>query len=96
MLETSNFFWATLIGLTPHLFLVVSIGSGLEKIIEQNLEAPSVTDLIYFTRYLHTIIAFWILLIAQLFLEKYFIKNNMVLPPSIELEIILTMTCYAI
>ena len=35
--KVSNFFWATLIGLTPPLFLIVSIGSGLEKIIEQNL-----------------------------------------------------------
>ena len=36
--RVSNFFWATLIGLTPQLFLLVSIGSGLEKVIEQNLK----------------------------------------------------------
>ena len=47
MLKVSNFFWATLIGLVPQLFLWVSIGSGLEKIIEQNLEAPKLIDLIF-------------------------------------------------
>ena len=32
----SNFFFATLIGIIPQVFLTVSIGSGLGKIIEQN------------------------------------------------------------
>ena len=45
--KVTNFFWATLIGLTPQLFLVVSIGSGIEKIIDQNLESPRIIDLIY-------------------------------------------------
>src|SRR6056300_472600 len=35
-----NFFWSTLIGIIPSTFLIVSIGSGIEKIINQNLEAP--------------------------------------------------------
>ena len=43
-----NFFMATLIGLIPQLFLIVSIGSGVEKIIEQNIEAPKIIDLIYY------------------------------------------------
>ena len=40
--KISNFFWATFFGMMPQLFLVVSIGSGLEKIINKNLEAPSI------------------------------------------------------
>ena len=43
--KISNFFFASLIGMVPQLFLVVSIGSGLEKIIDQNLEAPSIMNL---------------------------------------------------
>ena len=35
-----KFFFATLIGIIPQIFLICSIGSGLEKIIDQNLEAP--------------------------------------------------------
>ena len=45
--KISNFFWSTLLGIIPSVFLIVSIGSGLEKIIEQNLEAPRIIDLIY-------------------------------------------------
>ena len=32
--KVSNFFFATLIGIVPQIFLAVSIGSGLEKIIQ--------------------------------------------------------------
>ena len=34
--RVSNFFFATLIGIIPQIFLAVSIGSGLEKIIDEN------------------------------------------------------------
>ena len=44
--KVKNFFWATIIGIIPQIFLVVSIGSGLEKIIDQNLEDPKLKDLI--------------------------------------------------
>ena len=44
--KVTNFFWSTFLGIIPSLFLVISIGSGLEEIIEQNLEAPGVIDLI--------------------------------------------------
>ena len=36
--KTRNFFLATLIGIIPSIFLICSIGSGLEKIIDKNLE----------------------------------------------------------
>ena len=35
--RVTNFFLATLIGIVPQIFLVVSIGNGLETIIRQNL-----------------------------------------------------------
>ena len=73
--RVSNFFWATLIGLTPQLFLVVSIGSGLEKIIEQNLEAPRIIDLIYSPDIYIPMIAFAALLIAAIIARKIFYKK---------------------
>ena len=39
--RVKNFFFATLIGIIPQIFLAVSIGSGLEKIIDQNSEIPA-------------------------------------------------------
>ena len=73
--KVSNFFWATLTGLTPQLFLVVSIGSGLEKIIEQNLEAPRIIDLIYSPDIYIPMIAFGALLIVAIVARKTFYKK---------------------
>jgi len=73
--KVSNFFWATLIGLTPQLFLVVSIGSGLEKIIEQNLEAPRIRDLIYSPDIYIPMTAFMILIIITIIAQKIFYKK---------------------
>ena len=72
--RVSNFFWATFIGLTPQLFLVVSIGSGLEKIIEQNLEAPRIIDLIYSPDIYIPLIIFIIFIIITVLFRKLFYK----------------------
>ena len=73
--KVTNFFWATLIGLTPQLFLVVSIGSGLEKIIEKNLEAPRIKDLIYSPDIYIPMLAFVTLVIITIIAKKIFYKN---------------------
>jgi uncharacterized membrane protein YdjX (TVP38/TMEM64 family) len=73
--KISNFFCATLIGITPQLFLVVSIGSGLEKIIEQNLEAPRIIDLIYSPDIYMPMIGFTVLIIFTIITRKIFYKK---------------------
>ena len=73
--RVSNFFWATLIGLTPQLFLIVSIGSGLEKIIDQNLESPRIIDLIYSPDIYIPMLAFAALIIITLIAKKIFYKK---------------------
>ena len=73
--KARNFFWATLIGLTPQLFLVVSIGSGLEKIIEQNLNAPRIIDLIYTPNIYIPMLAFVGLIIITIIARKIFYKK---------------------
>ena len=73
--RVSNFFWATLVGITPQLFLVVSIGSGLEKIIKQNLEAPRVIDLIYSPDIYIPMVAFVTLIIITIIAKKIFYKK---------------------
>ena len=71
----SNFFFATLIGIIPQIFLAVSIGSGLEKIIDQNLEVPSLTDIIFSAEIYVPILAFFGLILITIFLRKFFYKN---------------------
>jgi len=73
--KTRNFFWATLIGITPQLFLVVSMGSGLEKVINQNLEAPSMADLIYSSDIYIPMLAFIGLVLITIIAKKIFYKN---------------------
>jgi len=73
--KVNNFFWATLIGMTPQLFLVVSIGSGLEKIIKQNLEAPRIIDLIYSPDIHIPMLTFVALIIITIIARKIFYKN---------------------
>ena len=70
-----NFFFATLIGIIPQIFLAVSIGSGLEKIIDQNAEVPGITDIIFSPDIYIPITAFFILILITIFLRKFFYKN---------------------
>ncbi|MDA8560008.1 VTT domain-containing protein, partial [Candidatus Pelagibacter bacterium] len=70
-----NFFWSTLLGMIPSLFIVISIGSGLEEIIDQNLNAPSVIDLITSPSIYIPLIAFFGFLIVTIFFRKVFYKN---------------------
>ena len=70
-----NFFFATLIGIIPQIFLAVSIGSGLEKVIDQNAEVPGITDVIFSPDIYVPIIAFFILILITIFLRKFFYRN---------------------
>ena len=70
-----NFFWATFIGIIPSLFLICSIGSGLEKIIDQNLEAPTAIDLISSPDIYLPLIVFICLVLITIYLRKFFYKD---------------------
>ena len=73
--RVKNFFFATLIGIIPQIFLAVSIGSGLEKIIDQNSEIPSITDIIFSVDIYVPILAFFGLILITIILRKLFYKN---------------------
>ena len=73
--KKSNFFFATLIGIIPQIFLAVSIGDGLEKIIEENTEVPKFTDIISSQEIYIPILAFFCLVLITIFLRKLFYKN---------------------
>ena len=70
-----NYFWSTFLGMIPSLFIINSIGSGLEEIIDQNLNAPSVIDLVTSPSIYIPLIAFFGLLIITIFFRKVFYKN---------------------
>ena len=73
--KVKNFFFATLIGIIPQIFLAVSIGSGFEKIIDENSEVPSVMNIIFSKDIYVPILAFFGLILITIFLRKKFYKN---------------------
>ena len=73
--RASNFFFATLIGIIPQIFLVVSIGNGLEKIIDQKSEVPTFIDLISSRDIYIPLLAFFGLVLITIFIRKFFYKK---------------------
>ena len=73
--KVGNFFFATFIGIIPQIFLAVSIGSGLEKIIEENIEAPKIIDIIFSPDIYLPLSAFICLVLISIFFRKLFYKN---------------------
>jgi uncharacterized membrane protein YdjX (TVP38/TMEM64 family) len=73
--KINNFFFATLLGIVPQVFLVVSVGNGLEKIIDQNLEVPRITDIIFSPDIYIPILVFLGLIFTTIILRKFFYKN---------------------
>ena len=71
----SNFFFATFIGIIPQIFLTVSIGDGLEKIIEENTDIPKFTEIIFSNEIYIPILAFFCLVLITIFLRKLFYKD---------------------
>ena len=53
----------------------VSLGSGIEKIIDQNIEFPSFKDLILSQDIYLPIIGFLILMISALLVKNFFYKD---------------------
>ena len=70
-----NFFFATLIGIIPQIFIAVSIGSGLEKVIDQNSEVPGLSEIIFSPDVYVPIVAFFILVLLTILLRKLFYKS---------------------
>ena len=73
--KISNFFVSTLIGLFPQLFILTSIASGLEKIIDKNLEAPGIMDVITSPGIYIPLIIFLGLGVTTIFVRKLFYKS---------------------
>tara|TARA_B100001121_G_scaffold309110_1_gene334934 strand:- start:49 stop:771 length:723 start_codon:yes stop_codon:yes gene_type:complete len=73
--KISNFFFATLFGIIPQVFLVVSIGSGLGKVIKENLEIPGIFDIIVSPDIYTPLIIFAFLILITFVLRKKFYKK---------------------
>ena len=73
--KIKNYFFATVVGLTPGIFLIASIGSGLEKIIDQNTEMPGISDIILSPDIYIPFLSFLGLILVTIIFRKFFYKS---------------------
>ena len=73
--KIKNFFFASLIGIIPQIFLAVSIGSGLEKVIDENSEGPGIFDILFTADVYVPILAFVSLVLITIYFRKSFYRN---------------------
>ena len=73
--SVKNYLIGTIIGFIPQMFILASLGSGLENQIEKNIEAPSFIDLVTSFEIYAPILGFFILLLFVFVLKNLFYKN---------------------
>ena len=73
-MSAKNYIIATLLGILPTTYVTAALGSGIEKIIDQN-EELSFLPVIQSPEIYIPIIGFFIILIIALLLKKYFFKE---------------------
>tara|TARA_Y100000996_G_C22547741_1_gene652513 strand:- start:49 stop:768 length:720 start_codon:yes stop_codon:yes gene_type:complete len=71
--KVKNFFFGSVIGMTPQIFVGVSLGAGLNKFLIENTEVPSFFDLIFSPNIYIPIIGLIILVIIGFVLRKKFL-----------------------
>ena len=73
--KLKNYFFSTLLGVAPGVFLISSIGSGIEKIIDSNVKVPGITDIIFSREIYVPLLAFFVLVLTTIILRKIFFKD---------------------
>ena len=73
-IKIKNFFFGSILGMTPQLFVGVSLGAGLSKILDENKEPPNFFELISTPDIYLPIIGIIILVLIAIYLRKYFFK----------------------
>ena len=73
-IKVKNFFFGSIFGMTPQLFVGVSLGAGLSKILEENKEPPSFFELILTPDIYLPVIGIIFLVLIGIYLRKSFFK----------------------
>ena len=69
-IKTSIYFFGSWLGMIPAIFVFTSLGSGLEKIINENIEAPSFFVLATSNEIYIPVIGFLFLIILSFFIKR--------------------------
>ena len=74
-IKVKNFFFGSVIGMAPQLFIGVSIGAGIEKIINLNQDPPTLLNILNSKDIYMPIIGFIFFIVLTYLLRKKFYKN---------------------
>ena len=74
-IKVKNFFFGSVIGMAPQLFIGVSIGAGIEKIINLNQDPPTLLNILNSKDIYVPIIGFIFFIVLTYLLRKKFYKN---------------------
>ena len=74
-IKIKNFFLGSLIGMYPQVFVGASLGSGLEKIIDNNLQTPSLKEILFSSDIYVPVIGFIILIVLGIIIKNIFYKD---------------------
>ena len=72
--KIKNFFFGSVIGMTPQLFVGASLGAGLNKVIENNQELPNIFNIIISPDIYVPIVGMIILFLIGFMIRKKFYK----------------------
>ena len=73
-MSVKNYVIATFVGSMPSMFVSVALGSGIEKVIDQNVEL-SVSTVLFSSEIYIPIIAFFIILFIAFVIRKFYFKQ---------------------
>ena len=73
--KIKNFFFGSVIGMSPQIFVGASLGAGLNDIILKNTKAPSLIEMLFSPEIYIPIVSLIILLIIGVIVKKYFFSN---------------------
>ena len=74
-IKIKNYFFGSFLGIIPQGFIIVSLGSGISKIIKNNDSIPTIKELLLSSEIYLPIIGFIFLIFLTIILKKFFYKN---------------------
>ena len=73
--KLKNFLFGSIIGMSPQIFVGVSLGAGINEIIQKNIEVPTLTELLFSAEIYLPIAAFIFLLIIGIIIKNIFYRK---------------------
>jgi len=70
-----NYFFGTIIGLTPQLFVGVSLGAGIDKIIQENEKLPSIWKMLKTPDIYFPLLGIILIFLLAIYFRKKFFKK---------------------